>query len=161
MPLGDGMSPRGQAPSWLYSFVDLAFLLLITVSQLDIAVSKPVDLGEIRVPRVDGEATSDLPPQAADRWQVRVHPPNEAETPPFELVRAGAEAADEPHPRLDRDALRGELEALHQAKARKPLLAPHEHSHSKDLLAAVSIVEELWPSGRWATITPEPPIRTR
>jgi hypothetical protein len=49
----------------LYSFVDLAFLLLITLSQLDVDLSDPaLDLGEIAVPEIATTAAEDLLPEA-------------------------------------------------------------------------------------------------
>jgi hypothetical protein len=58
-------SGRGRTASWLYSFVDLAFLLLITLSQLDVDLSDPaLDLGEIAVPEIATTAAEDLLPEA-------------------------------------------------------------------------------------------------
>lgn len=143
-------------PSWLYSFVDLAFLLLITVSQLDLSVSADLDLGELPVPQVEGEGIPSLPVGAGELWQVRVQPPGENPEAPFELVGATS-ARDAALERMGPGELRGRLERLRDEGARKPLLAPHEHSHSKDLLAAVALIEELWPTGRYATVAPVPP----
>ena len=76
---------------------------------------------------------------------------NEARTQPFELTQPGAEI---PTPETLQDAgeLRVRLASLHAEGTAKPLLAPHEDSRSQDLLDAVGMLEELWPSGRRATI---------
>jgi hypothetical protein len=140
--------PGGNAPSWLFSFVDLAFLLLIAMTQLaDDAQNQP-DLGEIVVPRISSDATSDLPALATERWQLRIHPADGAAEGPFELVRGDTPDGG----RFELAALRERLEALNADEARKPLLAPHEDSRSQDLLDAVSSIEELWPGRRRATV---------
>ncbi|MEM7408703.1 MAG: hypothetical protein AAF430_00535 [Myxococcota bacterium] len=142
----------GNAPSWLFSFVDLAFLLLIAMTQLaeDAPVEAPV-LGELVVPRIEQDATASLPSQAHERWQLRIHPPSEEA--PFELVRVidGEPAETE---RAELEALRDRLSALQGDVGKKPLLAPHEDSRSQDLLDAVALLEELWPGTRRATVSP-------
>ena len=59
-------STDGGAPAWLFSFVDLAFLMLIAMTQLapDPGAKIP-DLGEMIVPRVGAAASTELgvPPQ--------------------------------------------------------------------------------------------------
>lgn len=146
-----GVDTRGgNAPSWLFSFVDLAFLLIIAMTQVggDPAV-EVLDLGEISVPRIDAEATAELPASADLRWQLRIHPAGGAELPPFELFHPEREPE-----RLAREALGLRLAALHGGGEKKPLLAPHSDSRSQDLLDAASAVETLWPSRRRATVAP-------
>ena len=141
----------GNAPSWLFSFVDLAFLLLIAMTQLaEDNVPTPVELGAIEVPRIDEEASESLPAFAGERWQVRIHAP-ERGAAPFELVRVGRA---EPGPRVELDALEQQLAEIEGGGARKPLLAPHEDSRSQDLLDAVAALEEQWPGSRRATVAP-------
>jgi hypothetical protein len=147
---------RGKAPSWLYSFVDLAFLLLLALSQLDLNLDpiETVELGEISIPRIATAIAQPLDSTAPERWQLRVHPPEEGEGGPFALVPVGGSGADQ---RLGVEALRTRLAALRASPDRKPLLAPHETSHSRDLLTAVALLEELWPSRRNVAIDPEGP----
>jgi hypothetical protein len=144
---------NSHAPAWLFSFVDLAFLLLIAMTQLGGA--QAVDLGEIIVPRIQEGAANDLPTEARDVWQVRVHPPAEG-TAPFELVPAGSEAAG---PRLARAELDVRLAELQSAGTGKPILAPHQDSRSQDLLDAVQVIEDRWPGRRRATVAPLPARR--
>ena len=148
-----GVDTRGgNAPSWLFSFVDLAFLLLIAMTQLAEDTPRPPDLGELVVPSIDREAAASLPNQAADLWQLRIHPPAD-DRPPFELVhRLGDQ---------ELETLRGELAevqarlaVLKRSEGRKPLLAPHRDSRSQDLLDAVSALEQLWPGTRRAAVAP-------
>ena len=145
-------SMSDNVPVWLFSFVDLAFLLIIAMTQIGVDSNGiSLELGEILVPRIESEATRRLPGGSAERWQLRVHPMNEARTQPFELTQPGAEI---PTPETLQDAgeLRVRLASLHAEGTAKPLLAPHEDSRSQDLLDAVGMLEELWPSGRRATV---------
>ena len=148
------MNARGDnPPAWLFSFVDLAFLLLIAMTQLGRGADAP-DLGEILVPRLHSEGTSELPSQAAERWQLRVHPRGEPDAGPFQLVRSGDPAEPSGAERLALELLRPRLAGLHADGTAKPLLAPHRDSRSEDLLEAVGALEELWAGRRRATVAP-------
>lgn len=144
-----------SAPSWLFSFVDLAFLLLLAVTQIGSDErAHAIDFGEVAVPRIPGGATTQLERDAGRRWQLRVHPPEDG-VAPFELIVSGDESAD----RLPLEALRSELASLHRAGVEQPLLAPHSDSRSQDMLEAVALLEAQWGKGpgegRLATVVPE------
>jgi len=143
-----------HAPVWLFSFVDLAFLLLIAMTQLDEGRELAVKLGEIVVPRIHASAEG-MPSAAAVRWQLRVHPADDKAASPFELVLPKDDGNDEPGERLGADALREKLAALKSSGAARPLLAPHADSRSQDLLDAVGILEQVWPDRRRATVAPD------
>lgn len=130
-----------SAPSWLFSFVDLAFLLLIAMTQL--ADPSAPDLGEMAVPRIPKDATAALPAASSDAWQIRVHPGFDPDVPPFELVLGGGKGE-----RLAIAELRARLIAIEDEGARKPLLAPHEDSRSQDMLDAAAAIETHWPERR-------------
>jgi len=171
-------SPTHHAPVWLFSFVDLAFLLLIAMTQLDEGRALAVELGEIVVPRIHASAEG-MPSAAAARWQLRVHPAPPAQpvplaqpvqlvqpvqtaeappTRPFELVLPSAtegEESEAPAQRLDAAALRDQLAQLKSTGAARPILAPHADSRSQDLLEAVGILEDVWPDRRRATVAPD------
>lgn len=145
-------SGTSNAPSWLFSFVDLAFLLLIAMTQ--VGGSDAPDLGEIVVPRFREEAARDLAPGAQAVWQLRIHPPDPGGPQPFELVQAAGGVPVEVGARLDVAALSRRLQKLRGAGEAKPLLAPHENSRSQDLLDALGLVEEHWPSRRRVLVAP-------
>jgi hypothetical protein len=147
-------SPTHHAPVWLFSFVDLAFLLLIAMTQLDEGRELAVELGEIVVPRIHASAEA-MPAAAAVRWQLRVHPEQEQAASPFELLLPTASSDETPGQRLDAAALRERLAALHASGTPRPILAPHADSRSQDLLDAVGILEEVWPDRRRATVAPD------
>jgi hypothetical protein len=147
------MSDGGNAPSWLFSFVDLAFLLLIAMTQLAQDTSGP-DLGDIIVPRIEQSATAPPNADANPPWQLRIHPPDpEAVTPPFELVQIGTPEAEAP-PRLTLSELHARLAQVKMTGLAKPLLAPHEDSRSQDLLDGVAALEAQWPGRRRAVVAP-------
>jgi hypothetical protein len=147
-------SPTHHAPVWLFSFVDLAFLLLIAMTQLDEGRELAVELGEIVVPRIHASAEG-MPAAAAARWQLRVHPADEGGASPFALVLPRADESEGPGERLDAAALRERLASLRAADVTRPLLAPHADSRSQDLLDAVGILEQVWPDRRRATVVPD------
>lgn len=139
-------------PTWLFSFIDLAFLMLIAMTQIaEPSGAKAPELGEILVPKISAESTGALPEAAAELWQLRVHPRLEPGAAPFEVVAAGAAA---PAERMHADALRARLVALAASGAARPLLAPHGDSRSEDLLAAVAALEDSFPNKRRALIEP-------
>lgn len=141
-----------NAPVWLFSFVDLAFLLIIAMTQLGVESNGiSLELGDIVIPRIDSEVTRQLPGGSAERLQLRVYPLSDKESQPFELAAPGAEAQD-PSSRFNVEGLREQLTAMQKKGAVKPLLAPHEDSRSQDMLHAVGMLEEFWPGGRRATV---------
>jgi hypothetical protein len=159
---------EGGAPAWLFSFVDLAFLMLIAMTQLagDVGAEAP-DLGEMIVPVIGQEgAPGELTSEASRVWQLRIHPRATREADPFELISPGGDASvvqtdseaaspgspDGSSARVARGALARQLDELAARGAKKPLLIPHEDSRSQDLLDAVALLEEHWPSRRRALV---------
>jgi hypothetical protein len=140
-----------SAPSWLFSFVDLAFLLLLAVTQLGTdEKTQVVDLGEIAVPRLPADGTQVLESDAPHRWQLRVYPAA-ADSAPYELLRPSGEPSD----RMELTQLADRLHELRRSNDEPPLLAPHSDSRTQDMLEAVSLLEVHWQMGRRATVIPE------
>jgi hypothetical protein len=146
-------SSDNGAPAWLFSFVDLAFLMVIAMTQLapDPGAVIP-DLGEMIVPRIGSSASTEMGSSAAEVWQLRVHPPEEESTSPFELVRVvdGVASADD---RIASPELKVALNTLKTQSGLKPMLAPHEDSRSQDMLEAAALLEEVWPGRRRAAVS--------
>jgi hypothetical protein len=65
------MSHDGTSHAWLFSFVDLAFLLLMVMSQLADPHAGP-PLGEIVVPRIEAPDARPVRTAARAAWQLRV-----------------------------------------------------------------------------------------
>jgi len=149
------------APAWLFSFVDLAFLMIIAMTQVGgDRTGMGIELGEVIVPRIQAGATTNLPKRAPERWQLRVLPTDppaetDADRQPYELTLPSAAAERDAYSvRLNAGELREQLQALHATDTKKPLLAPHADSRSQDMLDAVGMLEEFWPSRRRATVAP-------
>ena len=152
-PQQHGMASGSEtAPAWLFSFVDLAFLLLIALTQVG-GGPRAVDLGEIIVPRVNEDGDQRRSPQvrgsagscASTRRQRRIPAPSSC-------WRRGARGRPARTSRRRRCA--SSSAACCEARAEKPLLAPHQDSRSQDLLDAIALIEERWPEGRRAAVSP-------
>ena len=142
---------RSNAPAWLFSFVDLAFLMLIAMTQIGSRAELP-PLGEILVPRLSLEASDELEAGAPTRWQLRIHSADEV--PPFELLRAADVEAARAGAALTTEALGAELARLRAGREPRPLLVPHRDSRSEDLLVAASLLETHWPERRRVLVSP-------
>jgi hypothetical protein len=90
---------------------------------------------------------------AAEVWQLRVHPPEEEVTSPYTLIRIVDGVVPVDTSRIVSDELRMQLAQLKDASGLKPMLAPHEDSRSQDMLEAAAMLEELWPGRRRATVS--------
>ncbi len=143
----------GAAPAWLFSSVDLAFLMLIAMTQLapDPGAKIP-NLGEMIVPKVGAVASTEMGNTAAEVWQLRVHPPEDEASSPYTLVRVADGIAEDDVDRIEPSDLRIELATLKEQSGLKPMLAPHEDSRSQDMLEAAAMLEELWPGRRRAAV---------
>jgi hypothetical protein len=144
----------GSAPAWLFSFVDLAFLMLIAMTQLapDPGAKIP-NLGEMIVPRVGAAASTEMGAAASEVWQLRVHPPEDEVASPFELVQVIDGVARDEGDRIIVETLRANLADLKDERGMKPILAPHEDSRSQDMLEAAAVLEEVWPGRRRAAVS--------
>jgi hypothetical protein len=140
-------SSHSDTPAWLFSFVDLAFLILLAMTQLGTPdAQKSIDLGEIVVPKIGSDGGAQPMAESYSGLQLRVYPVGDGQLP-FELVAPGA-----PPARVGKEELLPRLMRLRNAGLERPLLAPHADSRSEDLLLAVGAVEDVWPSNRRATI---------
>ena len=138
---------HSDTPAWLFSFVDLAFLILLAMTQLgSMDDQKSINLGEIVVPKIGSEAGAEPMAESYAGLQLRVYPPGD-EQPPFELVAQNAAPV-----RVSKAELRAHLLRAFNAGQQRPLLAPHADSRSEDLLLAVGLVEDIWPSNRRAAV---------
>ncbi|MFK7895727.1 MAG: hypothetical protein AB8G23_07830 [Myxococcota bacterium] len=159
-----------SAPIWLFSFVDLAFLLLIAFTQIG-QDTDPLDLdvAEIEIPRIGGVSDALTREPTATPWQLRIHPTalldasgsELSNRTPFELIepgRRGASSGDEAGFSLvSAEDLAAHLELLRTRQTPRPNLAPHRDSRAEDLLVAVDLLEDVWQAGRGVTVTPTQP----
>lgn len=147
-----------SAPIWLFSFVDLAFLLLIAFTQ--ISSDEPVNdqpLAGIEVPHIPGPGTSLARSGSANLWQLRVGPPIANETsPPFRLIEPSQPSAEAEA--IDATDLEARLDVLARRGARKPLLAPHPDARAEDLLVAADLLGRVFQKSRIVAVRPGPDV---
>ena len=143
---------RNQNLIWLFSFADLAFLLLIAFTQASTIGKKPISIGEMTLPKVVDSPSVELMPREARLYQVRVHKPSEEGVAPFQLVTVMADGVEHPGDRVSAKELESVLAALQAGGAAKPVLVPDEDSLSKDLLLAMSLIDDTWGGSRTVTV---------
>ncbi|MDY6830860.1 MAG: hypothetical protein SWC96_03325 [Thermodesulfobacteriota bacterium] len=143
---------RNQNLIWLFSFADLAFLLLIAFTQTSTIGKKPISIGEMTLPRVVDSPSVELMSREVRRYQVRVHKPSEEGMAPFQLVTVMADGVEHPGDRVSAQVLAAVLEALEADGSDRPVLVPDEASLSKDMLMAMSLIEDTWEGSRTVTV---------
>ena len=129
---------------WLFSFADLAFLLLIAFTQASTVGRQPVHIGEMTIPEVvDAPSISSLN-QPHLSFQIRVLKPTIPETTPFQMVTVtdGHVTLDEIT--LDAQGLRNRLTQIKQTGKSRPMLVPDRFSLSKDTLMAMAMIEKVY-----------------
>ncbi|MBY0400378.1 hypothetical protein K2X89_08795 [Myxococcota bacterium] len=156
-----------SAPIWLFSFVDLAFLLLIAFTQLAPDPEQArAELAELELPRIEAvEPVANASP-GAPRWQIRVLPVAASDDPavartPFELIEPGANAGaagEAAAIAVGADELASRLALIRDRAQPRPILAPHRDARSEDLLVAVALLERVWQNDRGVTVEPMPAI---
>lgn len=129
---------------WLFSFADLAFLLLIAFTQSSTVGSHSVHIGEMTIPEVvDVQSISSLD-QPRLSFQIRVLKPTIPETTPFQMVTVTDGHVTPDETTLDAQELRNRLTLMKQEGKNRPMLVPHRFSLSKDTLMAMAIIEKVY-----------------
>ncbi len=143
---------RNQNQIWLFSFADLAFLLLIAFTQASTVGKKPIIIGEMTLPKVVEGPSVESFSKTAEQYQVRVHKPEEETPGPFQVVAVNARGEENPGPFMGAGKLETTLMSLYHAGQRRPVLVPDEASWSRDMLMAMSLVEKIWTGTRSVTV---------
>ncbi|BCS95858.1 hypothetical protein DSLASN_14900 [Desulfoluna limicola] len=129
---------------WLFSFADLAFLLLIAFTQASTIGKQPVHIGEMTIPQVvDAPSISTLD-QPRISFQIRVLKPTIPETTPFQLVTVTEGLVEPDEITLDTQGLRNRLTQMKQEGKSRPMLVPDRFSLSKDTLMAMAMIEKVY-----------------
>lgn len=137
---------------WLFSFADLAFLLLIAFTQASTVGKKPVYIGEMTIPKVVENKQVASIDQPYESVQIRVLKPTIPESNPYQLVLIrGQEEYVEPDPVSVQELTNRLMSMKHEGKLR-PILVPDIFSLSKDTLMAMSIIEQVYEDGNRITI---------
>lgn len=129
---------------WLFSFADLAFLLLIAFTQASTIGKQPVHIGEMTIPQVvDAPSISTLD-QPRVSFQIRVLKPTIPETTPFQMVTVTDGQVEPDETTLDTQGLRNRLTQMKQEGKSRPMLVPDRFSLSKDTLMAMAMIEKVY-----------------
>lgn len=141
-----------QNHAWLFTFTDLAFLLLISLSMIP---SAPDDVtlhfSEMDVPSVPANPNLSPIRKSREVWTLHVYGGKPDTHPtPFKLVRvSNVQGSSTPlyAQYLQRDELLGELELL-KARNIQPVLLPSKTSLTQDFLFAAGAIARAWDSTR-------------
>ncbi len=129
---------------WLFSFADLAFLLLIAFTQASTIGKQPVHIGEMTIPQVvDAPSISSLD-QPRISFQIRVLKPTIPETTPFQMVTVTDGQVEPDEQTLDSQGLRNRLTQMKLEGKSRPMLVPDRFSLSKDTLMAMAMIEKVY-----------------
>lgn len=129
---------------WLFSFADLAFLLLIAFTQASTIGKKPVHIGEMTIPKVvDAPSISRLN-QPTVSYQIRVLKPTIPETFAYQLVTVTGENVVEDEALMTAQSLRDRLTTMKLEGKSRPMLVPDHFSLSKDTLMAMALIEKVY-----------------
>jgi hypothetical protein len=137
---------------WLFSFADLAFLLLIAFTQASSIGKTPVKIGEMTIPKVVDNPDVASITQETESYQIRVHRPTIPESEPFQMVTLLTGDREILGKRLSALALRNSLSELKSQGKQRPIMLPDEFSLSKDMLMAMSIIEKVWSDANRVTV---------
>lgn len=129
---------------WLFSFADLAFLLLIAFTQASTLGRQPVHIGEMTIPEVVDAPNISALDQPRLSFQIRVLTPTLPETTPFQVVRVTDGRLEVEETTLDARGLRRRLALLKKTGISRPMLVPDRFSLSKDTLMAMSMIEAVY-----------------
>lgn len=147
-----------QSQTWLFSFTDLAFLLLISLSLIPSAPNSiTIHFAEMDVPVVPENQSMAEVSSVREAWELQVHAPSADQVSPYRLVRM-AMVANEPKELesrvLSAEGLESELKALRGLGIR-PSLLPEKSSLSQDFLYAVGTFAKVWGGqGNQAVVQP-------
>ena len=146
-----------SAPIWLFSFVDLAFLLLIAFTQIgggDVRSNGPVVQVELASLHDSTAQAAGNTPTA--RWRLQVAAASErGESTPFLLLEPDA-TAGAPSAAIGASDLSAHLRILGDRGLDRPVLLPHPEARAEDLLVAVDLVDDVWHRSGVAWARPRP-----
>lgn len=131
--------------TWLFSFTDLAFLLLISLSTIPVADSVTIRFSEMDVPVVPESNQLGALGQLGEVWELQVLSVTDDLLAPYKIMRSGlGSPADGAEVML----LSAEelIPALEKLKARniQPILLPEKTSLTQDLLYAAGSMAKVW-----------------
>lgn len=146
-----------NSQTWLFSFTDLAFLLLISLSLIPSAPDNiTIKLAEMDVPVVPEHGLMDPVAKVQEVWELQVFAVSEKHPTPYRLLRAkvGKSVSGDDQKVLSKEQLLPELLALKQRNIR-PMLLPEKNSLSQDFLYAAGVLAKVWTNGTRTVVQTE------
>jgi hypothetical protein len=131
--------------TWLFSFTDLAFLLLISLSTLPSLEKVTIRFAEMNVPVVPDSRQLAPVEHLREVWELQVYPVSGKHPVPYRIVRGGlgSQSGEVSELLLAPEELVPALESLRQ-KNIQPLLLPEKSSLSQDFLFAAGALARVW-----------------
>ncbi|MFH2065210.1 MAG: hypothetical protein ABIK15_08440 [Pseudomonadota bacterium] len=142
------MSGRKNNFIWLFSFADLAFLLLISFSQIP-----GTRIQKIPLPKVPQENGEQLIQKATTHLRLFIFEtilhekdgkPKEKEVAPFQLVTFRGASKIAESGRIPESQLLQELKERFRSNVSGPVLWPHPSARAEDLLTAYVLIQQVW-----------------
>ena len=136
---------KNNGQTWLFSFTDLAFLLLISLSTIPVADSVTIRFSEMDVPVVPENQQLGALGLLREVWELQVHPVTDEYPVPYKIIRTGLGTSAEGQETmlLAPEQLLGALEKL-KARNVQPILLPEKTSITQDLLYAAGAMAKVW-----------------
>lgn len=147
-----------NSQTWLFSFTDLAFLLLISLSLIPSAPDNiTVKLAEMDVPVVPEHGLMEPVVKVQEIWELQVFAVSDTHPTPYRMLKAGMgkSVAKEDEKILTKEQLMTEVLALKQRNIR-PMLLPEKNSLSQDFLYAAGVIAKVWTDGSRTVVETEP-----
>lgn len=148
-----------NSQTWLFSFTDLAFLLLISLSLIPSAPDNiTIKLAEMDVPVVPEHGRMEALPKVNEVWELQVYALSEKHPTPYRLIKVGVgkSVAGENERVLAKEELLPALIALKERNIR-PMLLPEKSSLSQDFLYAAGALAKVWSDGGRTVVQTETP----
>jgi len=137
------MAKRRDSKVWLFSFSDLAFLLLLAFTQASTLGDK-VLIGEIDLPVVDKKTKiSKIEVKSTISYQIAVNKPANDPEHPYQIIKIVGKKILKGK-RIDTITLKIELSKLKHTGIQRPILIPDKYSLSKDTITGISILQQIW-----------------
>lgn len=130
---------RRNRQMWLFSFTDLAFLLLISLSLIPSSPDVSLRFAEMDLPVVPDSRNLQPLEERQESWELRIFAVGGEHSVPFRLGRVGEGGGVD----LDEGNLLPALEKLRETRER-PVLLPEKTSLSQDLLFAAAAMAKVW-----------------
>lgn len=143
---------RRQKMIWLFSFADLAFILVLALS---IMPREQKDYSGLKLAQVPKSQTMKQPSSQQQTWRIHVTNSGDATTWPI-LLEERDEESQTWLPKKDVKDQEGFSEKLVKLKNQHtvPGFFVDSDSQSGDMLKALSLVQNVWPQSEvWTTVT--------